>query len=467
MEKLNDKCLPNKEMFHNILRNSSISDSDYNHALTVFEAFECKTFSNYLEIYENVDVVMLAEIFLSFRRTSMQSYHLDPVHFITSAQLTWNAGLKISKVELQLLGNVNEYLWFEKSMRGGVCLLGRRHAIANNPYIAENYDETLPSNYILALDANNFYGFAMSQFLPVGNFSWLDSEELSKFDVLELEEDSDIGYILEVDLLYPEHLHNMHNDLPLAPEHVLITYDISNYSKNLCDEFSLKSTLPSKKLTPNFFPKTNYVTHCLNLKFYLEQGMILTKIHRILAFKQSPWLKSYIDFNNKKRIEANSEFQKSFFKKMNNSFFGRTMINVRRKISIKGSLTAEGCKKNVSSPLLDYFEPINDNLTLFKMKKPNLVLDKPIFIGFCVLELSKLQMFKLYYTHFKSYYGSKCELLYSDTDSLYMNIETKDVYQDLRRKFKGILDLSNFERDSPMFDDSNKGKLGLLKSETL
>ncbi|GIY06963.1 c2H2-type domain-containing protein [Caerostris extrusa] len=101
------------------------------------------------------------------------------------------------------------------------------------------------------------------------------------------------------------------------------------------------------------------------------------------------------------------------------------------------------------------------------MKKPNLVLDKPIFIGFSVLELSKLQMFKLYYTHFKSYYGSKCELLYTDTDSLYMNIETKDVYQDLRRKFKSILDLSNFERDIPMFEDSNKGKLGLLKSETL
>ncbi|GIX84040.1 c2H2-type domain-containing protein [Caerostris darwini] len=186
MEKLNDKCLPNKEMFHNILTNSSISNRDYNHALTVFEAFECKTFSNYLEIYQNVDVVMLAEIFLSFRRTSMQSYHLDPVYFITSAQLTWNAGLKIIKVELQLLGNVNEYLWFEKSMRGRVCLLGRRHAIANNPYRSENYDETLPSNYILALDANNLYGFAMSQFLPVGNFSWLDSEELSKFNVLEL-----------------------------------------------------------------------------------------------------------------------------------------------------------------------------------------------------------------------------------------------------------------------------------------
>ncbi|GFQ91679.1 c2H2-type domain-containing protein [Trichonephila clavata] len=236
--------------------------SDYDHALTVFEAFECQTFSDYLEIYQNVDVIMLAEIFLSFRRTSMQSYHLDPVHFITSAQLTWNAGLKISKVELQLLGDVNEYLWFEKSMRGGVCLLGRRHAIANNLYIAENYNKKLPSNYILALDAKNLYGFAISQFLPVGNFRWLDSEQLSKFNVMELDKDSDIGYILEVDLLYPKHLHNKHNDLPLAPEHVLITYDmLSSYSKELCDEFGLKSTLPSKKLTPNFFSPKNYVTH--------------------------------------------------------------------------------------------------------------------------------------------------------------------------------------------------------------
>ncbi|GFT69151.1 uncharacterized protein TNCV_2566081 [Trichonephila clavipes] len=119
----------------------------------------------------------------------MQTYQLDPSHFITSAQLTWNAGLKISEVDLQLLGDVNEYLWFEKSMRGGVCLLGWRHAIANNPYIAENYNKKLLSNYILVLDANNLYGFAMSQFLPVGNFHWLDSEQLSKFNVLELDKD--------------------------------------------------------------------------------------------------------------------------------------------------------------------------------------------------------------------------------------------------------------------------------------
>ncbi|GFT25899.1 c2H2-type domain-containing protein [Trichonephila clavipes] len=278
-------------MFHNLLTNSSTSDSDYKHALTVFDAFECQTFSDYLEMYQNVDVIMLAEIFLLLRRTSLQSYHLDPVHFITSPQLTWNAGLIISKVELQLLGDVNEYLWFEKGMRGGVCLLGRRHAIANNPYITENYNKKLSSNYILALDANNLHGFAMSQFLPVGNFRWLDSEQLSKFNVLELDEDSDIGYILEVDLLYPKHLHNKHKDLSLAPEHVLIRYMLSNYSKELCDEFGLKSTLPSKKLTPNFFSKKNYVTHYLNLKFYIEQGMILTKIHRILAFRQRPWLK--------------------------------------------------------------------------------------------------------------------------------------------------------------------------------
>ncbi|GFS68213.1 uncharacterized protein TNCV_1531171 [Trichonephila clavipes] len=133
-------------------------------------------------------------------------------------------------------------------MRGGVCLSGRRHAIANDPYITENYNKKLPSNYILALDANNLYGFAMSQFLLVGNFRRLNSEQLSKFNVLELDEDSDIGYILEVDLLYPKHLHNKHNDLPLAPEHILITYDmLSNYSKELCDEFGLKSTLPIAK----------------------------------------------------------------------------------------------------------------------------------------------------------------------------------------------------------------------------
>ncbi|GFS58235.1 uncharacterized protein TNCV_4916341 [Trichonephila clavipes] len=167
----------------------------------------------------------------------MRYYELDPIHFATSAELTWNAGLKFTKVELQLLTNVNDHIWFESQMRGGICFLGKRHDKANNPYVVETYNEKKPHNYIVALDANNLYGYVMSQPLPIGNFSWLTPEEINDFNVFNYDQNSKVGFIIEVDLRYPKHLQLKTNDLPLAPEHLNITYDmLSPYSKRLCDK---------------------------------------------------------------------------------------------------------------------------------------------------------------------------------------------------------------------------------------
>ncbi|GBN08354.1 hypothetical protein AVEN_87773-1 [Araneus ventricosus] len=468
IDKLKEKQLPARAAFFNVLTNMPITETEYNHAQLVFQNFKCKTLADYLELYQNVDTIMLAEVFISFRRTAMQYYELDPVHFVTSAELTWNAGLKFTKVELQLLSNVNDYIWFESQMRGGICFLGKRYEKANNPYISDTYNDSKPHKYILALDANNLYGYVMSQSLPVGNFSWLTSEEIQNFNIFEYDENSDVGFILEVDMHCPENLHQKTNDLPFAVEHLKITFEmLSPYAKKLCERFNLKHTFPCKKLTPNFYPKKNYITHYLNLQFYIKEGMIVDKIHKILSFKQIPWLKDYIHFNNEKRKAATDEFTRSFCKKLNNSFFGRLMLNQRKKISVLGSVTEKDCKKNLSSPLLDYFEPVNENLTLFKMRKPNLILDKPIYGGFCILELSKLHMYKLYYSNFKNVYKSKCELLYMDTDSLYISVETDDVFLDMKTSLNNIFDLSNYPKNHFLFDDSNRGRLGYLKSEAV
>ncbi|KFM58434.1 hypothetical protein X975_13863, partial [Stegodyphus mimosarum] len=242
---LNETCLPAKESFYSALHGTTVSDEDYKHANVVFKAFKCKNFADYLELYQSVDVVLLAEVFLSFRRTALKYYELDPVHFVTAADSTWNAGLKLTKIELQLLNNVNDYIWFENQMRGGICLLGTRHKVANNPYIRDSFNPQKPTNYIVALDANNLYGYVMSQFLPTGSFSWLSKTEIEKFDILNSKEESNVGYILEVDLDYPSHLHVLHNDLPMAPEHFSLTFDmLSPYAKDLCSKFNLTSTLP-------------------------------------------------------------------------------------------------------------------------------------------------------------------------------------------------------------------------------
>jgi hypothetical protein len=234
------------------------------------------------------------------------------------------------------------FLMVEKGIRGGISVISNRYSVANNKYMGgPSYDETKPSKFITYLDANNLYGWAMCQPLPTSDFKWIDPED---FDLDRLSEDlilqgSDTGYILEVDLAYPAELHNLHNDYPLAPESMNISDDmLSGYSKKLKEKLNIgNSNVP--KLVPNLYDKTKYVVHYRNLKFYLEQGLKLKKIHRVIQFKQSPWLKSYIDFNTEKRKNAKSDFEKDFFKLMNNSVFGKTMENIRKRVNIKLLIT--------------------------------------------------------------------------------------------------------------------------------
>lgn len=465
---LSEKKLPSKPMFYNNLINAGISDKDYNHAQLVYSAFKCKTFGDYLEIYNDMDAILLAEIFCSFRRSSFKHYSLDPVHFVTGAELTWNAGLKFSRAELELFQNVDQYLWIESQMRGGVCMLGTRYAKANNISIPENYNPLLPSSHILALDVNNLYGYVMSQPLPVGNFAWLTRSEIQEFNIFKCKKKSAVGFFLEVDLIYPSHLHDKHNCYPLAAEHMFIKQEmLSPYAKNICAKFNIESSFPCKKLVPNFYEKKNYICHYLNLQFYVKQGLIIKKIHRVLSFSQSPFIKDYIAFNNDMRSCSASDFEKAFFKKMNNAFFGKCCQSSRRKLSLRASLNESNCKKYLSSPLLENFQIVNEDFSIFKFKKPCLVLDKPIYVGFSILEMSKLHMYKLYYNHFKKIYNEKIELLYTDTDSLFLHIKTEDAYSDLQTHFSDIVDCSNFPPNHRMHDDRHKNKLGYLKSEAI
>ena len=235
---------------------------------------------------------------------------------------------------------------------------------------------------------------------------------------------------------YPDAVIDFYVYFPLAPEHFPISYDyLSSYVKTMCDKLKLRGVYPSRKLVPNFFAKRNYIAHYLNLKFYVEKGLIIRKIHRIMSFTQMPYLKDYILFNNAKRNESDNAFEKAFFKKLNNAFFGKTMENPRKKLNVRAAFSRDRCQKLLRNPQLEYFEIINPNFTIYKMRKSNLVLDKPIFVGFSVLELSKLHMYRLYYDNFKRVYNERCSLIYCNTDSLYLNIQTNDLYSDLATYF--------------------------------
>ena len=218
-EKLNVNKLPPKSKFYSRLNDSNITDEEYEHAQNVWEEFNCKTLRDYYDLYLKTDVLLLADVMENYRNTCTDNYKLDPLWYYTAPPLAWDAALKISKIELELITDPDMYLMVENGIRGGISTIMKRYAKANNPY-ANDFDPEKGNTYIQYLDANNLYGWAMSQPLPVGGFEWLPACQLPHWDFIC--EDDGIGCILEVDLEYPKNLHDTHNEYPLAPERLRV-----------------------------------------------------------------------------------------------------------------------------------------------------------------------------------------------------------------------------------------------------
>ena len=192
--------------------------------------------------------------------------------------LSWDAMLKMTKINLDLISDIDMQLFIEKGLRGGISYIAHRHGKANNKYM-QNYNPQEESSYLMYLDANNLYGWAMSQPLPYRDFKWIDPEEI----ILDnYHENSNKGIIL--DLEYPEELHDLHNDYPCAPEKIIVTNDmLSPYCREIKNLHGNSSGTVSK-LIPTLNKKTNYVLHYQNFKLYQSLGVRLTKIHRVLEF---------------------------------------------------------------------------------------------------------------------------------------------------------------------------------------
>ena len=169
-EKLKETELPPKEAFYSKLNNEGISDEDYTHAQRVWETFEMKTLEDYHNLYNKLDVLLLADGFENFRDICIKNYNLDPAHYYTAPGLAWDASLKITDVKLELLSDIDMLLMVEKGIRGGVSMVSNRYGKANNKYMGDSFDDTKPSTYITYLDANNLYGWAMCESLPTHEF---------------------------------------------------------------------------------------------------------------------------------------------------------------------------------------------------------------------------------------------------------------------------------------------------------
>ena len=248
-----------------------------------------------------------------------------------------------------------------------------------------------------------------------------------------------------MEVKYPRKLHDLHSDLPFLPKRMKI---------DKC-----------KKLVCNLRNKKKYVVHVRSLKQALNHGLKLKKVHRIIEFNQEAWLKPYIDMNTELRKIAKSDFEKDFFKLMNNAVFGKTMENIRKNRDIKLVTTDKKRNKLVSEPNYHTMNYISEDLSIIEMKRTKVKMNKPIYLGLSILEISKLLMYEFSYDYMKPKYGDNVKLCYMDTDSFIMNSKNEDYYKDIANDVEKRFDTSNYECDRPLPTEKNKKVILLMKDE--
>ena len=235
---------------------------------------------------------------------------------------------------------------------------------------------------------------------------------------------------------------------------------LSKYCKDIADRYGVKVG-GVKKLIPSFGDKVEYVVHYRNLKCYLSLGMKLVKIHIILSFKQSNWLKVFTDFNTEKRKQSNDEFSEGLYKRFSNCIYGKSIENIMKRINVKLINDKKTYQKIVNKPNFISQKIIDKNFVAVHCPEKVLTLDKPVYVGFCILELSKLLMYQFHYDYVLITFND-AKLLFTDTDSLVYKIRDGNVYEQCF-KDKELFDFSGYPRDSIYFDDSNKKMLGKMK----
>ena len=409
-DRFKESQLPLMKDFDNTLNQTDITKEDYEHAQKVWNTFNIKNVGEYHDLYVQSDTLLLADIFENFRETRQRIYKLDPAHFLSALGLGWQASLKMTKVKFELLTDENMLLMVKEGIRRRICQAIHHYETANNKYM-KNYNKNVISSYLQYLDAKNLYGWAMSKKLPVREFTWAKKPLIYTKQAIKMyDENNDYGTILEVDIEYPTMVRIKHKDLPFLPYSPLLP--------------KRKKINKIHKLVTTLEDKEKYAIHISALKQALDHGLKLKKVHRVIEFKQEAWLKSYIDMNTNLRKDPKNDFQKDFFKLMNNSVFGKTMENVKNHRGIKLVTTNAQRRKYVSEPNYMTSKCFSNNLMAVEMRKIEVLMNKAVCPGQATLDISKTLMYEFYYEYLKPKYGDKLKLCYMDAYSFIIHVQT-------------------------------------------
>ena len=443
--------LENKDFFSK-LKNKCPDDIEIDRTREIIKNFNIKNGEELTELYLKSDVILLADVFEKFIKISVEEYGINPFYCVSLPGYTWQCGLKYTGINLQTLQDKDMILLLENNIRGGISSV-----------MGDRYIKSDENKKILYIDANNLYGHSMSQYLPYDEIKFDNNITLE--DIINTPDDSDIGYFVEVDLKYPDNIKQKTKNFPFASVNKKINPDnFSDYMKeNLPNTY-----IQNKKLICDWSDKKNYLIQYRMLKFHVRHGMIVDKVHDIISFRQSRWLEKYINFNTQKRNQAVNDFEKDFYKLLNNAFYGKTMENVRNRLKIK-FFKKDDYREIIKQQSKLTFNGIHksyENCYSYTVRQNEVLMDKPIYLGFSVLELSKLLMYETYYDKLQPYFGQeKIQLHYMDTDSFVLSVNTKDIIKDLK-KLEDIFDFSNLDKNIELFSNKNKKVIGKFKIET-
>ena len=450
-----------KEAYFSKTKNKIPDQDEIDRTNEIIKLFIIKNGRELTELYCKADVILLADIFEKFINVSKTEFGINPLYQISLPRTTWSNGLKYTKKELELIKNVDLFQMFENGIRGGISgIFGDRFCESDNNTVIEH------------VDMNNLYGFAMLQHLPTGNFQIYENNLLTESfikKVLNTHDCSNTGYVLIVDLIYPVDIKYKTKNFPLCPENKTINPDkYTEYMK----EHEPRPHRPTSKLICDQTNKEYYIVHYRNLKFYLRMGMIIRKVHRIVSFDQSPWLAKYIDYNTDRRARADSYFMKDYHKNLICSFFGKTMEDVRNRIKVEFVKNTNERKILQFQSRLDFngIHKSYQDYDSYTFKSNVVKMEKPIYLGFCILDLSKLLMYETYYDKLQKYFGiDGIQIHYQDTDAFIMSIKTTDLVNDLcnlQKQYKKMFDFSNLNKEHRLFSNELKKIPGYLKIET-
>ena len=441
-----------KEDFFSKLKNKCPDDEEIQRTKEIIEIFNIKNGNKLTDLYLKSDVTLLADVFEKFIKISIEEYGINPLYCVSLPGYTWECGLKYSGINLQTLQDKDMILLLENNIRGGISSV-----------MGDRYIKSDDNKKILYVDANNLYGHSMSEPLPYDEIKFDNNVKIE--DILNTPDDSDIGYFVEVHLIYLDNIKERTKTFSFAPVNKKINPNNFNYYMK---EIKPDTYIQTKKLICDWCDKKNYLIHYRMLKFYVRHGMIVDKVHDIISFKQSRWLKKYINFNTQKRNQAINDFEKDFYKLLNNAFYGKTMENVRNRLKIKFVKKDDYTEiiKQQSKLTLNGIHKSYENCYSYRVKQNEVLMDKPIYLGFSVLELSKLHMYETYYDILQPYFGQEnIQLHYFDTDAFVLSLKTQDIIKDLKN-LENIFDFSNLDETHELFSNKNKKVIGKFKIET-